>query len=135
MRNILLLQFRNDPDCAARRELLAQADLDVAEAEPRWPVFFGAVNARRPDAIVIACSRLPSHAFECARYLGDGFNTRDIPVLLVDVLDKDLMRARSSANRARMVARDEVEPAVRDVLSSSPAGRARPQAQRTAGEG
>ncbi|MBC5804909.1 MAG: hypothetical protein DLM53_06775 [Candidatus Eremiobacter antarcticus] len=129
MHTILLLQFRNDPECGARRDLLSHDAMDVAEAEPRWPVFFEAVNVRRPDVIVIACSRLPSHAFECARYLGDGFNTRDIPVLLVDVRENDLMKARSSANRARIVGRDQLECTVRETLSSAPTGRAQAQAE------
>jgi PleD family two-component response regulator len=100
---VLLLQFKTDPACAQRREALAQTGATVTEAEPRWPVFFDALAERRPDVIVIAASTIPSHGIEAARYLGDGFNTRDIPVYLVDVAAKDQATARISAPRARLV--------------------------------
>jgi hypothetical protein len=103
MAKILLLQFDTDPDCAKRREALQKTGATVYEAEPRWPVFFDAVRAHRPDAIVIAAPVIPSHAIEAARYLGDGFSTRDIPVYLVDVRPGDVDRAKSSAPRARII--------------------------------
>ena len=99
---ILLLQFKTDPLCAQRREALTDAGAIVTEAEPRWPVFFDALNAHRPDAIVIAASTIPSHGMEAARYLGEGFNTRDIPVFFVDVAPKDRARAQTSAPRATL---------------------------------
>jgi hypothetical protein len=105
MSKILLLQFDTDPNCAARRELLGKTKATVAEAEPRWPTFFDAVTAERPDIIVIAAATIPSHAIEAARYLGEGFNTRDIPVFLVDVQQSDLGRARSSAPQAHIIDR------------------------------
>jgi PleD family two-component response regulator len=103
MTKVLLLQFDTDPDCAKRREILKQTGASVSEAEPRWPVFFDAVNATHPDVIVIAASLIPSHAIEAARYLGDGFNTRDIPVFLVDVRPNDAALAKCSAPRARII--------------------------------
>jgi len=116
MPKVLLLQFDTDPDCQARREILEKTGFTLAVAEPRWPTFFDAVNREQPDLIVIAANILPSHALEAARYLGDGFNTRNIPVLLVDVNPKDEMRARSSAPRARIVAREELAQAVQQTL-------------------
>jgi hypothetical protein len=100
---VLLLQFKTDPACAARREILAKTGARLTEAEPRWPVFFDAQQSDRPDIIAIAASVIPSHAIEAARYLGDGFNTRDIPVYLVDVQPNDVACARTSAPRAHLI--------------------------------
>lgn len=119
MTKVLLLQFSTDPACAQRREILQKAGVALAEAEPAWPTFFEAVNAQRPDIIVIAASTIPSHAFEAARYLGEGFNTRDIPVILVDVAPKDLARARESAPRADIVERSALGAVVAAALDNT----------------
>jgi hypothetical protein len=103
MAKVLLLQFDTDPDSAKRHEALQKTGASVSEAEPRWPTFFDAVTAKRPDIIVIAAGVIPSHAIEAARYLGDGFNTRDIPVYLVDVQPNDVALAKSSAPRAQII--------------------------------
>ena len=89
MSKVLLLQFETDPESAARRQALNAAGVSLTEDEPRWPNFFATVTAQRPDVIAIACSRLPDYAREAARYLGEGFNTRDIPLLLVDAPEKE----------------------------------------------
>ena len=116
MPKVLLLQFDSDPARAERRTNLASTGMTVVEAEPRWPTFFDVVTAQRPDVIVIAASTIPSHAFEAARYLGDGFNTRNIPVLLVDVNPKDYNRAQTSAPQAKIVERSVLADAVRESL-------------------
>ena len=90
--------------------------MTVVVAEPRWPTFFDVVTAQRPDVIVIAASVIPSHAFEAARYLGDGFNTRDIPVLLVDVDPKNNALAKASAPQAKIVDRAALANAVKEAL-------------------
>lgn len=115
MTKALLLQFDTDPACAQRCEILQKSGVTLVEAEPRWPTFFDAVNEHQPDIIVIACSTIPSHAFEAARYLGEGFNTRDIPVILVDVEQKDLARAQESAPRARIVERSALAQVLQEV--------------------
>jgi hypothetical protein len=117
MPKILLLQFDTDPACAERRGILESTGMTVVESEPRWPTFFDVVSAERPDVIVIAASRIPSHAYEAARYLGEGFNTRNIPVFLVDVVRKDLPRAKASAPAATVVERSGLARAVSGVLS------------------
>ena len=117
MPKILLLQFDTDPACAERRGVLEGTGTTVVESEPRWPTFFDVVRAERPDVIVIAASRIPSHAYEAARYLGDGFNTRNIPVFLVDVARKDLPRAKASAPAATIVERNALARAVSDALA------------------
>ncbi|HEV2878707.1 MAG TPA: hypothetical protein VGW96_03910 [Candidatus Eremiobacteraceae bacterium] len=116
MPKVLLLQFDTDPDRAQRRALLESTGMTVVEAEPQWPTFFDVVTAQRPDVIVIACGRISSHAFEAARYLGDGFNTRNIPVLLVDVQPSDLQTAKTSAPQAKIVDRDGLVAAVNAAL-------------------
>src|SRR5579872_2583724 len=116
MPKVLLLQFATDPDRAARQAILQNLGVTLAVAEPRWPTFFDVVAAERPDVIVIAGSLFPTHAIEAARYLGDGFNTRNIPVIVVDVAD-NLERARSSAPRARIVDGVQLADAVRAALT------------------
>ena len=92
----------------------------MIEAEPRWPNFFDAVTRERPDVIVIAADRLPSHAREAARYLGEGFNTRDIPVVLVDVpsTEREKFEAylRAYQPRAKFVERTALTDAVRTLV-------------------
>jgi len=116
MAKVLLLQFDTDPARAERRTILESTGMAVVEAEPRWPTFFDVVTAQRPDIIVIAASTIPTHAFEAARYLGDGFNTRNIPVLLVDVNPKDHARAQTSAPQAKIVDRAALAGAVKEAL-------------------
>jgi CheY-like chemotaxis protein len=116
MPKVLLLQFDTDPARAEHAAIVESTGVPVVEAEPRWPTFFDVVTAQRPDVIVIAASTIPSHAFEAARYLGDGFNTRDIPVILVDVDPKDDARAKASAPQAKIVDRASLADAVRAAL-------------------
>lgn len=89
MATVLLLQFDTDPHRANRRSALSRLDARIAEAEPRWPSFFDAVSAQRPAVVVIACGRLTAYAREAARYLGEGFNTRDIMLVLVGIPEKE----------------------------------------------
>ena len=116
MPKVLLLQFDTDPARAERRTILESSGMTLVEAEPRWPTFFDVVTAQRPDVIVIAASKIPSHAFEAARYLGDGFNTRNIPVFLTDVQSKDLQKAKNSAPQAKIVERAALVNAVKEAL-------------------
>ncbi len=116
MPKLLLLQFDTDPACSERRGIVAKTGVTVVEAEPRWPKFFDEVTRLRPDVIAIAASTIPSHAFEAARYLGEGFNTRNIPVVLVDVAHKDLGKAKRSAPLARIVERANLARAIEEAL-------------------
>ena len=129
--NVLLLQFDTDPESGARRRILHDlagagtgtqpGDYVLLEDQPRWPTFFEAVTLERPDVIVIACSKLPQHAREAARYLGEGFNTRDIPVVLVDVGPKELESTKAYVQRyhrrALFVDRRELAAAVTRLAS------------------
>ena len=119
MIKVLLLQFKTDPACAERRQALQETGATVVEAEPRWPVFFDAVDANRPDVVVIAASVIPSHAFEAARYLGEGFNTRDISVFLVDVAPHDLLKAQSSAPRAVILATTDLRQELEKLAAAT----------------
>jgi fructose-1-phosphate kinase PfkB-like protein len=118
MAKLVLLQFDTDPECAARRDALSSVGATIVEGEPRWPVFFDTVLRERPDAIVIAGSTLSEHAREAARYLGEGFNTRNIPVVLVDVPPKELELTREAAPRTIIVKRDELAQAAKKALSA-----------------
>ena len=117
MAKLALLQFDTDPACAARRAAVASLGAAVVEGEPRWPAFFDLITRERPDAIVIACSILPRHPREAARYLGDGFNTRNLPVYLVDVPAAEYNEFRSSAPRATIVTMSELTSALSKVVA------------------
>jgi len=118
MAKIALLQFDTDPECEARRDLLHGVGAAIVEDEPRWPAFFDTIARERPDAIVIACTVLPQHAREAARYLGDGFNTRDIPVYLVDVPSSDYNLTRSAAPRATIIDVKDLPKKLGSLLTS-----------------
>lgn len=100
---LALLQFDTDPACAQRKAAVSGIGFQVVEAEPRWPDFFKTIEEKRPDVVVIGGGVIPQHAREAARYLGDGFNTRNIPVILVGVAPKDVPAAREAAPRAQIV--------------------------------
>ncbi|MDQ2816996.1 MAG: hypothetical protein M3T49_02130 [Candidatus Eremiobacteraeota bacterium] len=119
MAKLLLLQFDTDPQCAARRDVLSKIDVQLAEDEPRWPSFFRTVTRIRPDVIVVACSRIPSHGREAARYLSEGFNTRDIPLIIVGVAEHDLEKTRDYVPRATIVGEENLASAVRERLPAS----------------
>ncbi len=118
MPKLALLQFDTDPRCAARRDALGRVRATLVEDEPRWPTFFDAVVRERPDAIVIACAVLSQHAREAARYLGEGFNTRNIPVFLVDVPSAEYNETRGSAPRATIVELDALPSALEKTLAA-----------------
>jgi hypothetical protein len=112
MAKIALLQFSTDPDGADRRAQLAGLGAQLVEDEPRWPAFFQTIERERPAVIVIACGIIAQHAREAARYLGDGFNTRNIPVILVDVAAKAMEATRKAAPNAAIVARADLAKTV-----------------------
>jgi len=116
MAKLALLQFDTDPECAARRDSLRALGATLVEDEPRWPVFFDTIARERPDVIAIACGTLSRHGREAARYLGDGFNTRNIPVFLVDVPSNELVMTRASAPNATIVDRAELASALKKAL-------------------
>ncbi|HXM18035.1 MAG TPA: hypothetical protein VN934_04430 [Candidatus Tumulicola sp.] len=116
MAKILLLQFHTDPGCDERRKLLADLGATLVEAEPRWPTFFDVVTQERPDVIVISCATLPSHGREAARYIKDGFNTRNIPAILTDVAPSDLDKTRQAAPTAEIIDRKGLAEAVKRHL-------------------
>jgi len=118
MPKVVLLVFDTDPDAARLRSQLAEIGATVVEAEPRWPVFFDTVTRERPDVAVISCGAIAQHGREAARYLGDGFNTRNIPVVMVNVEARDLAITAQSAPRARIVGRDQLQAALRHAFAA-----------------
>jgi hypothetical protein len=123
MTKILLLQFHSDPHCAEHRAALAGLGATLAEAEPRWPTFFNVLNRERPDVVVISLGCIPSHGREAARYIKDGFNTRNLPVFLVDVPAKEIEASRKSAPSAAIVERADLHDAVYKKLMEKVAGK------------
>ena len=117
MPSVLLLQFDTDDNCAERRVLIEDTGATLLEDEPRWPTFFRTLLSARPDAIVISCGKLPVHGREAARYLNDGFNTRDIPVILTDVAPADVAKTKTAAPNSTVVDRGGLTRAVRNVIA------------------
>jgi hypothetical protein len=116
MPNVLLLQFDTDDNCAERRVLIEDTGATLVEDEPRWPTFFRTLLTSRPDAIVISCGKLPVHGREAARYINDGFNTRDIPVILTDVAPGDVAKTRTAAPKSIVVDRGGLTRALKTVI-------------------
>jgi hypothetical protein len=112
------MQFDTDPGCAEHRKLLGDLGATFVEAEPAWPTFFDTVTKERPDIIVISCGKLPSHGREAARYLKDGFNTRNIPVILTDVAPTDLEKTRASVPTAEIADRKSLVESVKRHLKA-----------------
>lgn len=123
MAKILLLQFDGDPHRVSHREALGKLGATLVEAEPRWPRFFDVLDRERPDIVVISLGKIPSHGREAARYIKDGFNTRNLPVFLTDVPAKEIDTARKSAPDAVIVDDDELHDAVYGKLMESLAGK------------
>jgi hypothetical protein len=116
MSTVLLLQFDTDENCAERRVLIEESGATLVEDEPRWPTFFQTLVASRPSAIVISCGKLPMHGREAARYLNEGFNTRNIPVLVTDVAPGDLAKTKKSAPRSVVVERSALTRALKSLI-------------------
>jgi len=94
----------------------------LVESEPRWPTFFDVLNRERPDVVVISLGAIPSHGREAARYIKDGFNSRNLPVFLTDVPAKDIDKCRKSAPTAVIVERRDLHDAVYKKLTEKLAG-------------
>lgn len=122
MAKILLLQFHTDPDVTARREALSGLGAELVEAEPRWPTFFDVLTRERPDVVVISLARIPSHGREAARYIKEGFNTRNLPVILTDVPTKEINATRKAAPTALIVERPTLHDVVYKKLTENLAG-------------
>ncbi|HEY5095763.1 MAG TPA: hypothetical protein VII69_11660 [Candidatus Eremiobacteraceae bacterium] len=116
MPNVLLLQFDTDDNCAERRVFIEDTGATLFEDEPRWPTFFRTLLTARPDAIVISCGKLPQHGREAARYINDGFNTRDIPVIITDVAPTDMVKTKTSAPNSTVVDRGGLARALRAII-------------------
>ena len=123
MAKVLLLQFQSDPAGAETREQLSHLGATLVEGEPRWPTFFDLLNSERPDIVVISLGRSPSHGREAARYIKDGFNTRNLPVFLTDVPARDIDACRKSAPGAVIVEHRDLHDAVYQKLTESVAGK------------
>lgn len=116
MSTVLLLQFDTDENCAERRVLIEDSGATLVEDEPRWPTFFRSLVTSRPDAIVISCGKLPVHGREAARYLNDGFNTRNIPVLVTDVAPGDVTETKKAAPKSVVVERSGLTRALKSLI-------------------
>ncbi|HLJ83562.1 MAG TPA: hypothetical protein VKT51_05260 [Candidatus Eremiobacteraceae bacterium] len=125
MARVVLLQFDTDPGCADHRALVASVYPEFAEAEPRWPVFFETLAQQRPEIVVISCGKLPSHGREAARYINEGFNTRNMEVLLIDVEPRERARTRAAAPDSEIVDRERLSDELRRLLADQRATTAR----------
>jgi hypothetical protein len=122
MAKLLLLQFHSDPHRQEHYDALKGLGAELVEAEPRWPSFFDVLNRERPDVVVISLGAIPSHGREAARYIKDGFNSRNLPVFLTDVPAKEIDKCRKSAPSAIIVEQKDLHDAVYKKLMEQVAG-------------
>ena len=123
MAKILLLQFHSDPHRQEHYDALKGLGAELVEAEPRWPSFFDVLKREQPNVVVISLGAIPSHGREAARYIKDGFNTRNLPVFLTDVPAKEIDKSRKSAPSAIIVEHQELHDAVYKKLMENLAGK------------
>jgi len=123
MAKVLLLQFHSDSTSAKTREQLSGLGATLVEGEPRWPTFFDLLNREHPDIVVISLGQIPSHGREAARYIKDGFNTRNLPVFLTNVPARDIDACRKSAPGAFIVELSDLHDAVYKKLMENLAGK------------
>jgi hypothetical protein len=117
MTRVVLLQFDTDPACAENRALVAGIYPEFAEEEPRWPLFFEALAQHRPDIVVISCAKLPSHGREAARYINEGFNTRNMDVLLIGVAPNERARTHAAAPESEIIEKDRLAAELGTLLA------------------
>jgi hypothetical protein len=123
MAKVLLLQFHSDPTATKTREQFSGLGATLVEGEPRWPTFFDVLNREHPDIVVISLGQIPSHGREAARYIKDGFNTRNLPVFLTNVPARDIDACRKSAPGAVIVELSDLHDAVYKKLMENLAGK------------
>ncbi|HEV2907639.1 MAG TPA: hypothetical protein VGX02_00105 [Candidatus Eremiobacteraceae bacterium] len=123
MAKILLLQFHSDSHRKEHYDALKGLGAELVEAEPRWPSFFDVLNREHPDVVVISLGAIPSHGREAARYIKDGFNSRNLPVFLTDVPAKGIDKSRKSAPGAIIVEQKDLHDAVYKKLMENLAGK------------
>jgi CheY-like chemotaxis protein len=125
----------NDAEGRARRNALAALGYDVQFDAVDGAVTLQVLRASPPDAVVIDCTRLPSHGREVGRVLRMTKGTRHVPLVFVGGDPEKVAQTRAllpdatytswsrvKAALPRAMARPPATPVVpKDVMSAKPA--------------
>src|SRR5688572_27413238 len=91
----LLLVHWNAAEARERRDRLAALGHEVTAAPPDGLAALRAIEAHRPDAVVIDLSRLPSHGREVALALRERKSTRTVPLVFLEGPAEKVARLRA----------------------------------------
>ena len=88
---------------AERPELTAlrQAGHSLTVVEPRWPECRRSLEGRRPGLLVVDGTRAPSHGRAVGAWMAGQAGLRTVPVLFLDVPDRDVARTKKEVPRAQ----------------------------------
>lgn len=101
MSSIVVLAMEGAGDHAAALLPLRSAGHDVRVVEPRWPDCQAALGELDPALIVVDGARAPSHGRSTAGWLAARPGLRTVPVLFVDVPDRDVSKVKKEVPRAQ----------------------------------
>lgn len=101
MSSVVVLAMEGAREHAAALEPLRAAGHDVCVVEPRWPECKDRLRGLAPSLIVVDGARAPSHGRSTAGWLAAQPRLRTVPVLFVDVSDRDVPKAKKEVPRAQ----------------------------------
>ena len=101
MSSIVVLAMEGAEERAAELAPLRAGGHEVHVVEPRWPECKPALSGLEPALIVIDGARAPSHGRSTAAWLAARPGLRTVPVLFVDVPDRDVPKVKKEVPRAQ----------------------------------
>ncbi len=101
MSSVVVLAVEGGREHAAALDPLRAAGHDVRVIEPRWPECKGSLQGLEPALIVVDGARSPSHGRSTAGWLAARPGLRTVPVLFVDVSDRDVPKVKKEVPRAQ----------------------------------
>lgn len=83
----------------------------LAIAQPRYPEFYELLKQQSPapEAIIVDCSHLASHARESSNYIRGLKTYKETPLILYNVRKEDELRTRERVPNAIILPNDQVE--------------------------
>lgn len=96
---------------------LRAAGHKLAIAQPRYPEFYELLKqqAPPPEAIIVDCSHLASHARESSNYIRSLKSFKDTPLILYNVKKEDEARTRERVPNAFLLPNDKVEAQLAEI--------------------
>lgn len=100
MAAILVLMMGAEGERPELAALTAAGHL-LSVVEPRWPECRSTLEDSHPGLIVVDATRSPSHGRAVAAWLSSLGALRTVPVLFLDVPDRDVARTKKEVPRAQ----------------------------------